>query len=69
MDISNALSSYLQSRDQQARGKIDPPTLNLNKNDFNETTLIIPSSQVDRWSRDMKISYLSIVLVFLSWLL
>ena len=54
MEISNALNSYLQSRDQQARGKIDPPKLNPNENDFNETTLIIPRSQVDRWSREMK---------------
>ena len=48
-DLSNALNSYLQSRDLQATGNINPPSQSPNKidlgekNDFNETTIIILS--------------------------
>ena len=54
MDISNALNSYLQSRAQQVTGKINPPAQNPKENDLNETTLIIPTTEVDRRSREIK---------------
>ena len=54
MDISNALNSYLQSRDQQATGNINPPAQNPNENNFNDTTLIIPRTEVDRRGREVK---------------
>ena len=54
MDIFNALNSYLQSRDLQATGNIVPPAQNPNENDFNETTLIMPRTELGRRSREMK---------------
>ena len=54
MDISNALNSYLQSRAQQATGNINPPAQTPNENDFNELTLILPRTEVDRQSREIK---------------
>ena len=53
-DISYALDSYLQSRDLQATGNINPPAQNPNENNFNETTLIIPRTEVDRRGREVK---------------
>ena len=53
-DISYALDSYLQSRDLQATRNINPPAQNPNENDFNELTLILPRTEVDRQSREMR---------------
>ena len=54
MDISNALNSYLQSRDQQATRNINPPAQTPSENDFDETTIIVPRTEVDRRSREIK---------------
>ena len=53
-DISYALDSYLQSRDLQATGNINPPAQTPNENVFKETTLIIPTTEVDRRSQEIK---------------
>lgn len=50
-DLFNALDSYLQTRDKVARQeKSDPPSQN--PNDLNDTTLIIPRTEVDRRDRE-----------------
>ena len=53
-DLSNALNSYLQSRDLQATGNISPPAQTPNKNEFNETTIIVPRSEASHRSREVK---------------
>ena len=58
MDISHALNSYLQNRESLAIEKRNPPFQSPNnidhgdKNDFNETTLIIPNPEVGCQSRE-----------------
>ena len=60
MDISNALNLYLQSRAQQTTENIYPPSQYPNeidlgeKNEFDETTIIVPRTEVDRRCREMK---------------
>ena len=60
MDISHALNSILQNRESLAIEKINPPSQSPNKidlgekNDFNETTIMIPRTEVDRRCREMK---------------
>ena len=56
-ELSYAMDSYLQKRDMEVKENTkfgDPPALNPNKNDFNETTLIIPRTEVDRRGREVK---------------
>ena len=48
------MNSYLQTRDIEVKENISPPAQNPNENDFNDTTLIIQTTEVDRRSREMK---------------
>ena len=53
-ELSYAMDSYLQTRDIEVKENISPPAQNPNENDFNDTTLIIQTTEVDRRSREMK---------------
>ena len=48
------MDSYLQTRDIEVKENISPPAQNPNGNDLNETTLIIPTTEVDRRSREIR---------------
>ena len=53
-ELSYAMDSYLQTRDIEVKENISPPAQNPNGNDLNETTLIIPTTEVDRRSREIR---------------
>ena len=53
-ELSYAMDSYLQNREILAKENISPPAQNPNGNDLNETTLIIPTTEVDRRTREIR---------------
>ena len=59
-ELSYAMDSYLQNREILAIEKRNPPSQSPNKvdigdkNEFDETTIIVPRTEVDRRGREMK---------------
>ena len=59
-ELSYAMDSYLQTRNIEVNENRNPPSQSPNtidlgdKNDFNETTIIIPRTEVDRRGREVK---------------
>ena len=59
-ELSYAMDSYLQTRNIEVNENRNPPSQSPNKvdlgneNDFNDTTLIIQTTEVDRRSREIK---------------